>query len=97
MTTFSTPEEVLAWAEKTAAEDLARHLPIHHDEQGNPYQISLNPYCTVGGRRDWQRGFDNAPANILDPMPSRDFDIRFQLGRAARRLLDQHIKENPNG
>lgn len=90
MTRFSTPQEVLDWAEKAAAEDLARHLPIRHDEDGTPYQISLNPYSTVGARNDWQRGFDNAPPNAMDPRPDRAFDIRFQLGRAARRLLDQH-------
>lgn len=88
MSQFNTPEEVLQAAEKAAANDLARHLPIRYDEDGTPYQLDLNPYCTVGGRDDWQRGFDNTP-----PLPfegSREFDFRFQRGAAARRLLDAH-------
>lgn len=88
MSQFSTPEEVLKAAEAAAANDLARHLPIRYDEDGTPYQIDLNPYCTVGGRDDWQRGFDNTPPRLFEG--SREFDFRFQRGAAARRLLDAH-------
>lgn len=88
MADFSTPEEVLQAAEKAAAADLARHLPVRYDKDGTPYQIDLNPYYTVGGREDWQRGFDNAPPRLFEG--DRSFDTRFQRGRAARRLLDAH-------
>lgn len=88
MTRFSTPEEVLQAAEKAAADDLARHLPARHDEDGTPYQIDLNPYCTVGGRDEWDRGFHNAPPRLFEG--SRDFNFQFQRGAAARRLLDAH-------
>jgi len=98
MTRFSSPEALKAAAEKAAAEDLARHLPVHTDPQtGEPYQISLNPYSTVGARNEWQRGFDNAPPHSWET-EEREWDFRFQLGRAARRLLDEHnasLKEEP--
>lgn len=88
MPDFSTPEEVLNAAEKAAANDLHRHLPVRYDEDGTPYRIDLNPYYTVGGRNDWQRGFDNAPPRLFEG--SRDFNFKFQRGRAARHLLDAH-------
>ena len=88
MSQFNTPEEVLKAAEKAAADDLARHLPVRHDEDGTPYQIDLNPYYTMGGRYNWQRGFDNTPPRLFEG--SREFDFKFQRGAAARRLLDVH-------
>lgn len=36
---FDTPEEVIEWADKVAAEDLERH---------KTHGIDLNPYCTDG-------------------------------------------------
>ena len=90
MTRFASPEALKAAAEETAAEDLARHLPIRTDPQtGEQYQISLNPYSTQGARTEWQRGFDNAPPHSWETL-EREWDFRFQLGRAARRLLDEH-------
>lgn len=89
MTRFSTPEEVLQAAEKAAADDLARHLPARHDEDGTPYQIDLNPYCTVGGRDEWARGFHNTPPRSWEEK-HRTFNFQFQRGAAARRLLDAH-------
>lgn len=86
-----TPEKVKAAAEKAAASDLAHHLPVHTDPlTGEKYQISLNPYCTTGARNEWQRGFDNAPAHSWETDQGRELDFRFQRGRAARRLLDEH-------
>lgn len=88
MTRFNTPEEVKAAAEKAAANDLARHLPVRYDEDGTPWQVDLNPYCTAGARNDWQRGFDNAPPRLFED--NRGFNFKFQRGAAARRLLDAH-------
>lgn len=87
MSRFNTPDEVIAWAESVAKEDIARHLLIRHDADGTPYQIDLNPYCTPGARNDWQRGFDNAPPRPWDP--PRDYDTMFQRGRAVARLLKE--------
>lgn len=90
MTRFYSPEALKAAAEKSAADDLARHLPIRIDPQtGEQYQISLNPYSTVGARNDWRRGFDNASPHSWET-EEREWDFRFQLGRAARKLLDEH-------
>lgn len=90
MTRFASPDAIKAAAEKQAAVDLAYHLPIHTDPHtGEPYQASLNPYATAGARNDWQRGFDNAPPHPWETV-DREWDFRFQLGRAARRLLDEH-------
>ena len=90
MPDFHTPEQVKAAAEEFAADCLKKHLPIHTDPlTGEKYQISLNPYCTTGARNEWQRGFDNAPPHSWETV-EREWDFRFQVGRAARRLLDEH-------
>lgn len=90
MTRFASPEALKIAAEKQAAENLAHHLPIHTDPQtGETYQVSLNPYSTPGARNEWQRGFDNTPPRSWETV-ERDWDFRFQLGRATRRLLDEH-------
>lgn len=75
---FNTPEEVLAWAEKVAREDIQRHR-----EHG----IDLNPFCTDGAREDWRRGFENLGPRSYEG--SRDFDTMYQRGRAVARLLEQ--------
>lgn len=90
MTRFAKPEEVVAWAERVAAEDIARHLPIRHDADGTPYQIDLNPYSTQGARNDWQRGFDNAPARPWER--TQEYDTMYQRGRAVARLLGEESK-----
>jgi hypothetical protein len=80
---FNSSEEVLAWAEKVAREDIARH---------REHNIDLNPFCTQGARNDWQRGFDNAgPRSYEGP---RDFDTIYQRGRAVARLLEQEAAAN---
>jgi hypothetical protein len=90
MTRFASPEALKAAAETQAAADLSRHLSVHTDPNtGEQYQLSLNPYCTQGARNEWQRGFDNAPPHPWETV-DREWDFRFQLGRAARRLLDEH-------
>lgn len=90
MTRFASPDALKAAAEKQAAADLARHLPVYADPHtGELYQISLNPYSTPGARNEWQRGFDNVPPYSWET-ENREWDFRFQLGRAARRLLDEH-------
>ena len=78
MSTFDSPEDVVAWAERCAADDYERHLKFGHD---------LNPYCTPGARSDWQRGFDNSPPYSWE-LPTRAYDTMFQRGRAMARLLD---------
>lgn len=80
---FNTPEEVLAWAEKVAREDIDRY---------RNHNCELNPFCTDGARNDWQRGFDNlGPRSYEGP---RDFDTIYQRGRAVARLLESE-KEKP--
>jgi hypothetical protein len=82
MSRGNTPEEVLAWAEKVAKDDIRRH---------REYGIDLNPFCTVGARDDWQRGFNNAgPRSYEGP---RDFDTIYQRGRAVARLLEQEAAD----
>jgi hypothetical protein len=77
---FNTPEEVLAWAEKVAAEDIRRY------RENN---IELNPFCTQGAREDWRRGFKNlGPRSYEGP---RDFDTIYQRGRAVARQFEQEI------
>ena len=75
---FNTPEEVIAWADKTAVGDYKRHI-----EHG----LDLNPFCTPGARTDWQKGFDNAPLASWESARVREFDTVFQRGRAVARLL----------
>lgn len=80
MTRFNTPDDVKAWAEKVAAQDLERH---------RKFGIDLNPYCTPGAQNDWQRGFDNAPPWSWESATTLDFCTKYQRGRAMARLLDQ--------
>lgn len=77
MTRFATPDEVREYAEMVAAEDVARHL-----EHG----VSLNPFCTVGARDTWQRGYDNLPPRTYEI--SYDFDTIYQRGRAAAKIME---------
>lgn len=88
MTRFNSPEEVIAWADKAAADDYKRHLPVHQDPDGTTWQVDKNPYSTGGARNDWQRGFDNAPPYSWESQ-TRDYDIYFQRGRAMARLLEK--------
>lgn len=90
MTRFHTPEEVVAWAERVAREDIERHRPIHHDADGTPYQIDLNPYTTPGARNDWQRGFDNAPPRPWER--TQEYDTMYQRGRAVAHLLKKEME-----
>lgn len=75
---FNTPEEVLAWADKVAREDIQRHL-----DNG----VDLNPFCTDGARNQWQRGFDNLPPRSYES--TLDYDTIYQRGRACGRLQNQ--------
>lgn len=77
MSRFNSPEEVAAWADRAAAQDLERH---------RKFGIDLNPYCTTHARDDWQRGFDNAPPWSWETA-DRAYDTKFQRGRAMARLL----------
>lgn len=84
---FNTPAELKAWAKNAAAEDYKRHLPVHTDPNGTPWQVDKNPYCTSGARADWQRGFDNAPPRSYESPTANDFCARYQRGRAMAELL----------
>lgn len=86
MSRFNSPEEVAAWANSAAASDFKRHSKVHTNEDGSNWQVSLNPYCTPGMRNDWQRGFDNAPPRSWEG--TREYDIAFQRGAAARRIVE---------
>lgn len=82
MGTFNTPEEVLLYAEKAAAEDYAKHIE---------FGVDLNPFCTTGARNDWQRGFDNLGPRSYEA--SVAFDTIYQRGRAAAMIS---VKEGCN-
>lgn len=86
MTRYSTTDEVREAAEKGAAADYAKHLPVHTDPDGQTWQWDLNPYCTQGARSCWQRGFDGAPAYSWE----RDlaWDFQYQRGAAAARIVN---------
>lgn len=75
---FNTPDEVLAWADKVARDDIRRHR-----EHG----IDLNPFSTPGAREDWRRGFENLGPRSYESRV--DFDTIYQRGRAVARLLEQ--------
>jgi hypothetical protein len=85
MTRFNNTDEVREAAEKAAADDYQRHLPVHTDENGKKWQVDLNPYCTPGARNCWQRGFDGAPPHSWE----RDlrWDFQYQRGAAAARIV----------
>jgi hypothetical protein len=74
---FSTPQEVLAYANKAAREDIRRT---------REYGIDLNPFCTDGARNDWQRGYDNLGPRPYESPENKDFDTIYQRGRAVGRL-----------
>lgn len=92
MSQFNTPEDVKAWARKAAAEDYQRHLPVHTDPDGTKWQVDKNPYTTPGARNDWQRGFDNAPPYSWEG--TREYDTKFQRGRAMAELLE-NLEKTP--
>ena len=74
---FSSPGECLAAAQDAAPGLVKRHKELGHD---------LNPYCTHGGRSDWQRGYDGDLPRSYEI--SFDYNIKYQLGAATRRLID---------
>ena len=82
MSRFNTPEEVKEWAMRAAADDIRRH---------REFGISLNPYCTVGARNDWQRGFDNKGPRSYESPEIVNFCLMYNRGHAAAILLE---KEN---
>jgi len=86
---FNTPEEVKAWAHKAAAGDLKKHLVTHVDENGQPWQVDKNPYCTPGARNDWERGFLNAPPRSYERPDTNDWCTKYQRGRAMAELIQQ--------
>lgn len=97
MSRFNSPEEVIAWADKCAEADLARHLPVHTGEDGTKWQVDINPYSTDGARNDWMRGLRNDPPRPWES-PTRDYDTMFQRGRAVARLLEKKgLQWTPNG
>jgi hypothetical protein len=74
---FSSPDEVRAAAEKSAAELYRRHVEHGHD---------LNPYCTPGARAEFDWAYSDAPRRTWDTNP--DWDYRYQLGRAVARIVE---------
>jgi len=73
---FSSPEEVKAAAEKFAAYLVRRHVEDGYD---------LNPYCTPGARHDFDKAFSGAPRSPWELSP--EWDYRYQVGRAAARMI----------
>ena len=69
-------EEIKAIAVKNAQEAIKRYAL---------YGLDINPYCTLGARDEWLKGFLNKPPSIFDL--TADFDIRRQLGKATAELL----------
>lgn len=57
----------------------------------NEYGLDLNPYCTQGGRSDWQRGYDGDQPRSYEC--SFDYNIKYQLGAATRKLIDSQQKD----
>lgn len=78
---FNTPQEVVEWATKAAAEDYKKHM-----EHG----VSLNPYSTSWYRNDWEAGWYNRPPYSWEEA-TRDFDTGFQRGRAARLIWEANL------
>jgi hypothetical protein len=83
---FYTPEKVRVEAEKAATVDYEKHAVIHKDEDGTLWQVSLNPYSTVGARSEWQRGFDGAERRSWEI--ALEWNFQYQRGAAAKRILD---------
>lgn len=77
---FSTPQQVIEWADRVAIDTMSRHLEQGHD---------LNVFSTAGARSDWQRGFDNAPKRPFEL--TQDYDTAYQRGKAIKRLLDSKL------
>lgn len=69
-------EEILGAAQDRAAQLYKNYIEKDHD---------LNPYSTAGARGEFQRGFDDMPAQSWEN-PDRSLDYRFQLGRAVAML-----------
>ena len=76
MTRFNTTEEVTQYAKKAAAHDLEMYINHNTD---------INPFCTVGARSTWDKGFNNTP------LPSWDVDCAwstiYQRGVEAALLM----------
>ena len=90
MSRFSSPAEVVAWAESAAAADIVRHTPVHVDENGTAWQCDVNPYSTPGMRHDWRAGFNgDKPRYGI----SADYDTAYQRGAACARLLSAKQSE----
>ena len=83
MSRFNSPQEVLDFANRAAADDHRRHAEKGHD---------LNPFATEGARNTWQEGFDNMPPKPWQP--SHDFDTIYQRGRAAARIIEAQQASN---
>lgn len=92
MTRFTTPAEVAAHADRRAHSDWHRHAVVHVEKDGTTWQVCRNPYCTVGRRNDWQRGYDNAPPHSFEG--TREYDTAFQVGAAYRRLEEKYARTN---
>ena len=83
MSRFNSPADVLAAAEKWAAELYRLHI-----ERGN----SLNPYCTPGAILDFDRGFYDLPRPSWEGNP--EWDYRYQTGKALARIVNNR-KDDP--
>lgn len=86
MNRFNSPAEVLAAAEKHAANLYRRHV-----EQGN----DLNPYCTPGARNDFDRAYANEPRHPWEGNPA--WDYRWQTGQALARIVKAHAATKATG
>ena len=84
MSRFNSPEEVQAAAQKFAANLVRLHHAHGHD---------LNPYCTPGGRAEFDRAYSNAPYRSWDLDPAWDF--RYQTGRAVALLIENQQDSQP--
>lgn len=92
MSRFNSKDEVREWADRAAAQDYERHLPVHTDpETGAKWQWDLNPYCTPGARSYWRRGFQGDPRRPWEH--DLDWDSQYQRGAAAARIVNQHKPE----
>lgn len=80
MSRFNSPAEVLAAAEKWAAQLHRNHIEKNH---------ALNPYCTPGAIAEFDHGFNGDPRRSWD-IPV-EWDFRYQTGAAVRRLVDQKV------
>lgn len=79
---FNSPEECKAEADKAAPAFIQRNKEHGHD---------LNPYCTQGARSDWQRGYDGDLPRSYEII--FDYNIKYQLGAATRKLIDSQPKD----